>query len=225
MRPALLVLALLLAGCGIGSPEPRETRTMTIEVGPSAAQSGDRTGEGTPAPAGDAPPEVPGDDACDGAGEPTTQENLRQAEIAIRCLTNAVRRQEGVGELAFDERLARAAATRSSDMAEADFFGHQGPGSSSARNAVQRTGWIPRGKSWLLGENIGWAPRGSATPADLMRGWLDSPTHRSNLLSEDYTHIGVGAVAGVPKQDAEPGATFTQIFGVTGERARRAQTR
>lgn len=209
--------ALALAGCGPGVEEQRPTRTVTVEVGPT------EEGGGSSRPASE-PVSVPGVDDCEGAREPTTEDNLRRAEMAIRCLTNAARQQQGLAELRFDERLARAAATRSSDMAEQDYFAHRGPDGGNVQRAVSRTGYLPEGGSYLLGENIGWAPAGGATPAQLMRSWLDSPTHRENIMSEAFTEIGVGAVAGVPRAGAEPGATYTQVFGVTGEAAREAQT-
>jgi len=217
----LAALALLATGCG-ASPPTAQTRTLTVEVGRSTQASADRSAE--PAPDADRRPEVPGDERCDGAREPTTEGNLRKAEIAIRCLTNAVREKEGLSTLAFDEQLARAAATRSADMVEQDYFAHEGPDGGDVQRAVRRTGYIPERRSWLLGENIGAAPGERATPAVMMRNWLDSPTHRANVLSEDYTEMGVGAVVGVPERDGAPGATYTQVFGVTGKAARAAQT-
>lgn len=167
---------------------------------------------------------MPGDESCDAARDRTTEDNLREAEMAIRCLTNAVRRKEGLPELGFDEQLARAAATRSSDMVEQGYFSHQAPDGGDVQRAVRRTGYIPQDRSWLLGENIGAAPGRQATPAVMMRSWLDSPTHRANILSKAFTEIGVGAVVGVADRDGAEGATYTQVFGVTGEAAREAQT-
>jgi len=46
-----------------------------------------------------------------------------------------------------------------------------------------------------------------------------------NILSKAFTEMGIGAAAGVPEADGSSGATNTQVFGVTGEAARRAQTR
>lgn len=221
VRPCTVALLAMVAGatgCGAGSPgTAQRTTTATIEIRPPSGA------EEVRGPAAAPRPSVPGGESCDGAHEPTTPENLRQAEIAVRCLTNAARREQGLDELRFDERLARAAATRSNDMAEANFFGHQGPGNSNVRTAVSRTGWTPENESWLLGENIGWAGGKGATPARLMRSWLNSRSHRENLFAPHFETTGVGAVAAVPRRDAKAGATFTQVFGVTGEGARRAQ--
>jgi len=39
------------------------------------------------------------------------------------------------------------------------------------------------------GENIAYGQR---TPAEVMKGWMNSPGHRANILSPSYTHIGIG---------------------------------
>ena len=221
---AAVALGIGIAGCGAGAERPQQTTTAEVETGRDSVQSGDRQGDGRPQQHQGDPPQVPGDASCDGARKPIAEDGLRRAEITLRCLTNAVRSKEGLPRLRFDERLARAAATRSDAMAEADFFGHYGPGDSSARAAVGRTAWLPEARSWLVGENIAWAAEGGATPARIMRSWLDSPTHRENILNEHFREIGIGAVAAVPKADARPGATVTQIFGVTGKAARAAQS-
>ena len=227
-RPRLLVAsvlaAALVAGCGAGPAGEQRTPTVEVEIGRDSVQSGDRRGDARPPDDQRDPPQVPGDESCDGAREPIADGGLRRAEITLRCLTNAVRRQEGLSRLRFDERLARAAATRSDAMAEADFFGHYGPGDSSARAAVGRTAWVPEARSWLVGENIAWAAEGGATPARIVRSWLDSPTHRANILNEHFREVGLGVVAAVPKRDARPGATVTQLFGVRGKAARAAQS-
>ena len=216
------MVAGLLAGCA-EEQRQAQSRVVTVEVA-RPSQAGDARRLQEPRADERPPPQVPGDETCDGARASTTEKNLRAAEISIRCLTNAVREKNGLDRLEFDERLARAAATRSNDMATQDYFAHQGPDGGNVRRAARRTGWVPDDRSWLLGENIGWAPEGRATPAELMRSWLDSPTHRANILSDGFTHLGVGAVAAVPKEGADAGATYTQVFGVTGRAARAAQS-
>jgi len=224
VRTAIVVMVAgaFAAGCGAGEQQRAgEPETVRIEIGRSSQASD--AGSEEPRADTSPPPQVPGDETCEGAREATVESTQRDAEKAIRCLTNAVRREEGLAELGFDERLARAAATRSNDMARLDYFSHDGPDGGNVQRAVRRTGWIPDDRSWYLGENIGWAPEGKATPAVLMRNWLDSPTHRANILNEGFTEMGVGAIAAVPKRGVEAGATYTQVFGSTGRAAREAQ--
>jgi uncharacterized protein YkwD len=39
------------------------------------------------------------------------------------------------------------------------------------------------------GENIA---QGQRTPQEVVQAWMNSPGHRKNILSRDFTHIGVG---------------------------------
>lgn len=206
----------LLAACGAAT-ESGERRTVTVDVGRSSEADAGGTRERR---AADAPaPEVPGDAACDGSTVPPPENGVRDAEIVTRCLINAAREDQGLPALDFSEPLARAAATRSQDMAENDYFSHVSPSGADVRSAVERTGWIPSSRSWRLGENIGWGGTGRTSPADLMRGWLDSPSHRENIMDDTFTEVGVGIVTGAPQAETD-GATYTTIFGVRGRAAR-----
>ena len=51
------------------------------------------------------------------------------------------------------------------------------------------------------GENIA---KGYKTPDAVVKGWMNSPGHRANILSSSFTHIGVGYV--------ENGNYWTQMF-------------
>lgn len=213
-----VLVALFVAGCG-GTPEPPEARTVTIDVGRSSEADAQGNRERAASSGGSEAPEVPGDGPCDGSTVPPSEQGVRDAEIVTRCLINAAREAQGLPALEFSEPLARAAATRSKDMAEENYFAHVSPSGADVRSAVEPTGWIPGSRSWRLGENIGWAGTGRTSPADLMRGWLDSPSHRENIMDEQFTHVGVGIVTGAPQADTE-GATYTTIFGVRGAAAR-----
>jgi hypothetical protein len=56
---------------------------------------------------------------------------------------------------------------------------------------------------------------------------MASPGHRANLLSGDYTEVGLGVVVGTPGDGAD-GATYTTDFGervVVHRKASRSCTR
>ena len=49
-----------------------------------------------------------------------------------------------------------------------------------------------RGPSrYAVGENLAWGRGDDATPAQIMRMWLDSPEHRRNLLSPRWRQYGL----------------------------------
>lgn len=73
-----------------------------------------------------------------------------------------------------------------------------------------------RGQWTSAGENVARADTTYAAEdlAELVHaGWMDSPTHRANLDSESYTHVGVGVA-----YDAEHGWFVTQDFAAYVER-------
>jgi uncharacterized protein YkwD len=80
-------------------------------------------------------------------------------------------------------------------------FAHEGPdGSQVWDRAVAAGVRLPK-----VAENIA---AGQRTPAEVVRGWMDSPGHRANILDRDLTQIGVGRVEG-----GSYGVYWTQVFG------------
>lgn len=103
----------------------------------------------------------------------------------IIALTNQFRQQNGLPPVSFNSRLTSAAQTHTQNMALQDFVSHTGADGSSSGQRVSATGY-----SWsVVAENIA---AGYLTAADVVKGWIDSPGHRENLLNRDVTEIGVG---------------------------------
>lgn len=76
-------------------------------------------------------------------------------------------------------------------------------GDRIARSGLWNTGW---------GENLGC---GYTDPAHLMTGWMNSTSHRTNMLNPIWTHIGVFVLeyAGQPGHEADAaGAFWAQTF-------------
>jgi uncharacterized protein YkwD len=111
------------------------------------------------------------------------------------------RREHHVGALDRAAGLQRAAGAHAVDMLQRDHTGHVGP---EGRSATERVGILDRRFIGLTGENLAEqlgmpadavADRVGSIAAQLVSGFLDSPDHRKNLLSPDYTHHGIGAAA------------------------------
>ncbi len=102
-------------------------------------------------------------------------------------LINNERARAGLALLNTDARLMQAARAHSQDMADRGFFNHIG---SNGSNPGQRM--TAAGYSWrTYAENIA---AGYPAPEDVVRGWMNSPGHRANILSNDVRDIGVGFV-------------------------------
>lgn len=119
--------------------------------------------------AGGEPPQ----EAC----APTSgQETLR--------LVNAHRADGGLAALTADTVLARVALLHAEDMAARERLGHDGSDGSDPAERVGRAGY-----AWIwVGENVA---AGQETPEEVVSGWMRSPGHRSNILSEHAVSAGV----------------------------------
>lgn len=98
--------------------------------------------------------------------------------------------------------LNRAALIHSQDMAKNDFFEHQGSDGSKVGDRATRVGYRWR----AVAENIA---IGAETAEIVVTGWLNSPGHCMNIMSPDYSEMGVAYVTD-PK--SEPGIYWTQVF-------------
>lgn len=126
-----------------------------------------------------------------GAGN---DERLRQEALE---LTNAARSEEGLSELGLDRVLNEAAQVHAADMLDRNFHAHVTPDGETPRDRFRAAG----GDRWAAsGENIATCS-GCEAPADVARvrafhsGWMQSPGHRANILSEGFDAFGF-AVAG-----------------------------
>ncbi|NUH37958.1 TerD family protein [Streptomyces samsunensis] len=132
---------------------------------------------------------------------PFTPDGLLRLTSEVIALTNAERAAARLAPLAPDPRLAAAAQAHSDDMVARDFYSHTGPEGHQPWDRARAAGATHRG----IGENIACGQR---SPAEVVRGWMDSPGHRANILKPDFTHIGVGHATG-----SRAGTYWTQVFG------------
>jgi uncharacterized protein YkwD len=143
--------------------------------------------------------------AADRCGEAPTA-------TALLCHLNAARAVRGRPPLRADPQLARAARGMAHDMVARHYFAHVTPRGTTLGRRVARTGWMPRARSWWLGETLAWGPAGRAsTPGAIVLAWLRSPPHRRVLLDGRYRGVGIGVAPGTPP--GGPGRTFAADFG------------
>lgn len=103
--------------------------------------------------------------------------------------TNAIRASWGLNTFEWHGDLARIAQNHSLDMATNNFFEH-----TSYDGTTRKDRMLNAGIDYQYGgENIDY---GYIDPFAALNGWFNSLEHRNNLLSEKYTHIGVGFAYG-----------------------------
>ncbi|MCF0145504.1 MAG: hypothetical protein HUJ73_02840, partial [Eubacterium sp.] len=105
--------------------------------------------------------------------------NPNKGESSAYTQLNAYRRSSGLPGLVRDEALEKTALLRAKELQKN--FSHTRPDGSSCFTAYPE-------ELWFMGENIAW---GYERSADVMNAWIDSPGHRGNILSGEYTKVGV----------------------------------
>lgn len=107
------------------------------------------------------------------------------SEQQIFDITNVMRNQHEKATLNWEEIVGEVAFLHSKDMAVNNYFSHYGLDGSGLKERLAE-----KDIHYLAaGENIA-AEYPDAAAA--MEGWLNSEGHREALLSDDYTHLGVG---------------------------------
>ncbi|WP_250289836.1 CAP domain-containing protein, partial [Frankia sp. CiP1_Cm_nod1] len=128
-------------------------------------------------------------------------EQIPDEASEVVALTNAERARAGCAALMADRRLTAAAQAHSADMSTRDYFSHD---SLDGRTPFQRMAEAGYGFS-AAAENIA---AGQRTPAEVVRGWMNSAGHRANILNCSLRQIGVGYATG-----GRYGTYWTQDFG------------
>ena len=122
-----------------------------------------------------------------GIVESAKASRLSKAERKLLKVINEARTARGLRALRIDPRLTRAAKAHTRDMLRRDYFDHGRFARRMAKHDVAGP---------VIAENIAWTP-GSRPPVRwVVRMWLKSPVHRSNLLRPGFRRVGVGALAG-----------------------------
>ena len=150
--------------------------------------------------------DTPGNSAAERQGDNTVRENpssspsaspaqavpessaANQFEWRVFLLTNIERESRGIPPLQWDNRLGAAARAHTEDMVRNNFLSHTGSDRSNAGQRISRAGF-----TWIrAAENIA---EGQRTPEEVIRSWMTSPGHRSNILDPALSHLGVGFAA------------------------------
>ncbi|MEM9213447.1 MAG: CAP domain-containing protein [Cyanobacteria bacterium P01_F01_bin.150] len=100
-------------------------------------------------------------------------------------LTNVERRNKGLSGLTLNQRLNSAAQTQSKGLAEGDVFSHTSGPTGTLAERLQDKGYDYA----AAGENIA---AGQSSAKQVVREWMESPSHRKNILDPDFTELGVG---------------------------------
>ena len=148
---------------------------------------------------------------CPGADLVPDATNAAKVADATLCLINEQRAAIGAVALSVDGTLSNASTAYAADMVARSFFDHQTPDGVTLDTRLARVGYSYE----LAGENIAWGEAVLATPGQIVKAWMHSDGHRTNILGPDFRQVGLGIVPGTPRGGASgfAGATYVTDFG------------
>lgn len=104
-------------------------------------------------------------------------------------LTNEKRTEAGLLPLSLNSTLSQAAQAKGADMLNKGYWAHVAPDGTQPWTFFTNFGYRYR----YAGENLA---RDFSSPSSAVEAWMNSPSHRENLLSSKYKEIGIGVVEG-----------------------------
>jgi uncharacterized protein YkwD len=117
--------------------------------------------------------------------------------------TNAERTRAGLATLRTNPGLAVAAEIQAEQVASAGRLEHVLP---QARYPSLEDRLAAAGYNWrLAGENLAF---GQMNAAGAVQTWMQSATHRANILNDEFTDVGAGYVV-----DPNGRPYYVQVFG------------
>jgi uncharacterized protein YkwD len=116
--------------------------------------------------------------------------HLEPLERDLWWAVNRERMKNRLPTLGMDGALLRASKDRSKDMIDRNYFSHTTPEGKTFGDLLREKGIVQ--PNVYVGEAIARTATGGAS--DILKAWLESPTHRQVLMSPYAKRVGLGMV-------------------------------
>ena len=103
--------------------------------------------------------------------------------------TNEERLSMNLSELKNNQNLVLAAQMKANDMAEKSYFSHVSPDGKQPWYFLTQAGYDYE----VAGENLA---VNFVDSKQVHEAWMESPTHKANILKDNYTEIGIATAKG-----------------------------
>lgn len=124
-------------------------------------------------------------------------------------LTNDSRKSQNIPELKIRMELQEAAQKKAEDMAKKGYFAHTSPEGLLPWHWFKEAGY----DFSYAGENLA---VNFFDSKDVNNAWLQSPSHKENILSKSFTEIGIGIAKGI--YEGKESVFVVQLFGKPKEK-------
>lgn len=111
--------------------------------------------------------------------------NAQISTSTVFYSTNIDRCQVGDKPLQYNAQLATAAQEKADQMASESYFGHISPQGQGVWGTIRQSGY----DYFYAGENLAYS---FTNNLDLNQAWLNSPSHKENILATRYMDVGIG---------------------------------
>jgi len=119
-------------------------------------------------------------------------------------ITNQKRAENGLTSLTLNDQLNQAAAGKASDMFGNNYWAHVSPAGKTPWDFILGAGY----RYVYAGENLA---KDFQDAGGVVDAWMNSPTHKENLLQPKYQEVGFAVVNG--RLEGEETTLVVQMFG------------
>lgn len=120
--------------------------------------------------------------------------------------TNNQRTANGLAGLTLNSQLNAAAQAKADDMVARDYWSHNTPEGDAPWVFIVSAGY----KYQTAGENLAY---GFLNSTATVKGWMDSPGHRANILNGTYKEVGFGIANSPNYQGTGPETVVVAMYG------------
>ncbi len=118
--------------------------------------------------------------------------------------TNEERSRNGLGTLTYNQQLATAANSKAQNMFAQNYWSHYGPNGETPWQFMTQAGY----RYDVAGENLA---KNFLYSKNVVNAWMNSPSHRENILRKEFTQVGFAVVNGT--LGGEQTTLVVQMFG------------
>lgn len=129
----------------------------------------------------------------------TTVGGLQQA-------TNTQRAANGQSALSLNSKLNSAAQAKANDMVARNYWSHNTPDGQEPWIFIDATGY----SYTKAGENLAY---GFLDSDSTVNGWMNSPSHKANMLDSSFTDVGFGFANSSNFNDSGPETVVVAMYG------------
>lgn len=111
--------------------------------------------------------------------------------------TNSYRTKSQESNLTIDAKLSAAAQAKADDMVKNNYWSHTSPDGKTPWYFISASSYSYSS----AGENLAY---GFSNAGDAISGWMNSPSHRANILNSSYSNVGFGVASSTNFQGKGP---------------------